>query len=87
MPIVYCPVMRQMLSNVCNLAEPNTYCLASILSLWVSTSCNLNQNEEAGNTRNRAGGHSLHKEHKDSQAAPVLEPAYTLLDYAVLNEI
>ena len=66
------------------IAEPNKYRLrvASVLSLQANILCDLKRNNEARDAADRAV--VLCKEHRDSQAGPVPELAYALLNYAVL---
>ena len=66
------------------IAEPNKYRLrvASVLSLQANILCDLKRNNEARDAADRAV--ILCKEHRDSQAGPVPELAYALLNYAVL---
>ena len=66
------------------IAEPNKYRLrvSSVVSLRANILCDLRRNNEARDAADRAM--TLCKEHKDSQAGPVPESAYALLDYAVL---
>ena len=66
------------------IAEPNKYRLrvASVLSLRANILCDLKRNDEARDVMDRAV--TLCKEHGDSQAGPVPELAYALLNHAVL---
>jgi tetratricopeptide (TPR) repeat protein len=66
------------------IAEPSKYRLrvASVLSLRANILCDLKRNDEARDAADRAV--TLCKEHKGSQAGPVPQLAYALLNYAVL---